>query len=167
MRAETTLRRASQILDEHDPQRDGDRPQLADGQRLDGLVGDQVALERLHLQPTVGVRDIRPGKLEDPRVADERTGGELRELAIVGRRKVLTDLADLFLDDVEVVEQPLGRRSDRPAGVDGRTEATVGGHEHTFVVAQPGLQRPVHDAPRADNLGPGELHGARFEAFDA
>ncbi len=33
------LGRAAQVLDQHDAQRDRDRPQLADGERLDALIG--------------------------------------------------------------------------------------------------------------------------------
>jgi hypothetical protein len=41
------------------------------------------------------------------------TLGELGELAVVGRRQVVADLADLLVDDVEVVDQPFGSGRDR------------------------------------------------------
>ena len=40
------------------------------------------------------------------------TLGELGELAVVVRRQVVANLAQLLVDDVEVVEEPLGRRRD-------------------------------------------------------
>ena len=69
-----------QVLDQHDPQRDRHRPQLADGERLHRLVGEQVAAQRLGIEMAVGVGDQRPGRAEDARQAGERPFGQLRQL---------------------------------------------------------------------------------------
>ncbi len=71
--AHDALREAPEILDEHDAQADGDRPQLADGQRLHALVGLHEAAESVRLDPAVGVRDEGPGDAVDLRIA-ERAG---------------------------------------------------------------------------------------------
>ena len=55
---------APQVLDQHDAQRDGDGPQLADGERLDLLVGPHVASQRFGIEQAVGVGDERPGEAE-------------------------------------------------------------------------------------------------------
>ena len=60
------------------------------------------------------MRDKGPGDAEDARIAGERPAGELRQLAVVARRQIVADLADLLVDDVEVVDQPLRGRGDRP-----------------------------------------------------
>jgi len=41
--------------------------------------------------------------------------GKLGELAVVVRRRFVADLAELLVDDVEVIEKPFGRRRDRLA----------------------------------------------------
>ena len=64
--------RAPQILDQHDAQRDRDRPQLADRQRLHALVGAHEAAQHLGIEAAVGVRDERPGQAEHARIAGER-----------------------------------------------------------------------------------------------
>ncbi len=112
------LREAAEVLDEEDPQADRDRPQLADGQRLHRLVGADHAPKALRVEAAVGVGDVRPGKPHDARVALEVAVGQLRELPVVVRGKVVADLAQLLVDDREVVDQPLGRRRDRPLVLD-------------------------------------------------
>jgi hypothetical protein len=56
------------------------------------------------------VLDEGPGEGVDARVPLERTAVELGQLAVEARREVLADLAKLLLDDVEVIDQPLGGR---------------------------------------------------------
>ena len=65
------------ILDQHDPQGDRNRPQLADRQELHLLVGPHVALQHLCVEAAVGMRDEGPGHAEHPWVPSERPGGEL------------------------------------------------------------------------------------------
>ncbi len=88
--AHDLLGQPSQVLDEQDSQADGDRPELAERQRLDPLVGGHQATQAVGVEPAVGVGDVRPGQAEDPRIALQRTVRELRQLAVVvapaGRR---------------------------------------------------------------------------------
>ena len=71
------FRQAPEILDEHDPQRDRHRPQLADRQRLHALVGAHEPAKHLGIEPAVRVRDEGPGQPVDARITSQRTVGQL------------------------------------------------------------------------------------------
>jgi len=57
----------------------------------------------------VGVGDERPGQAEDPRVSGERSVQQLGQLAVETGREVDADLANLLLDHVKIIDQPVGR----------------------------------------------------------
>ena len=134
--------RAPQVLDQHDAQRDRHGPQLADAERLDGLVGAHETGQRLRIEPAVGVGDERPGHAEHAGIAGQRTAAQLGELAVVAGRQVGADLADLLFDEMVVVEQPFRGGRDRTALVGGLGDAAVGSQQHAFVVGQAIDQRP-------------------------
>ncbi|MGI8427665.1 MAG: hypothetical protein ACR2M4_13995 [Actinomycetota bacterium] len=50
------------------------------------------------------------GKRVDPRIAFEFTFSELRQFMIVTFGKVFANLAELFFDNMKIVDQPLSRR---------------------------------------------------------
>ena len=139
--ARETFGDAPQILDERDAQRDRDRPQLADVERLHALIGIDETHEGLGIEPAVGVRDKGPRHAEDARITLQVAVGELGQLPIVGRRQIVLDLAYLFLDDVEIVEQPLGSRRDRTIAACFVGERMVGCDQNPRVV--------VHARPHA------------------
>jgi hypothetical protein len=66
---------ASQVFDEHDAQRDGDRPQFADRQRLYPLIGGDEPAQHLRIEIAVGMGDERPGQPEHARVPGKRPAG--------------------------------------------------------------------------------------------
>ncbi len=103
---------------------------------MDSLVGADEARERLGVEPTVGVLDERQGERIDARVALERARRELRELAVEAPGEVVHDLAELLVDDREVVHEPLGRRRDRVLGADGFEDAPLGGPQGPGVLAE-------------------------------
>ncbi len=70
-------RQAPHVLDQNDAQRDRHRPQFADHQRLNLLVGADKSSEDRRGDQAVGVRHIGPGQPEDPRISCERTLGKL------------------------------------------------------------------------------------------
>ncbi len=70
--------RAAQILDQHDAKGDGNRPQLADGERLHALISPDEQAQRLQVEVAVAVRDHSPRHAEYPREARERTVREPR-----------------------------------------------------------------------------------------
>ena len=111
-------RDAAQVLDQRQPQHDRDRPQLAELQRLHRLVGGDEAAQACR-----GSRRPSPCAIgfaaRGRRRAAVRRSAPLRQprqLAAVARRQVALRGADLLLDQVEVVEQPFGRRRDAGAG---------------------------------------------------
>ena len=66
--AHDACRGASQILHEHDPQRDRHRPKLADGQRLNALIGAHETAQGFRIESTVGVGNECPGHAEYARI---------------------------------------------------------------------------------------------------
>jgi hypothetical protein len=165
--ARDPLRRATEVLDQHDPERDRHRPELADRQRLNALVGAHEADERIRVESAVGVCDERPGDAENARVSRQRPDRELREFPVVALRKVLADLADLRFDDVVVVGEPFGRRRDRAALADGCRDRTVRGQQHDAVVPQTRAQRLHGRRARRHGLGSGQRLGMLLEPLDA
>ena len=160
------LGQTPEILDEHDPERDRHRPELADGERLHALVGAHESAERVGIQVAVGVRDERPGEPVDARVAFERTVGELGQLTIESARQIVPDLPQLLVHDVEVVDQPFRGRRDGSLLPDGPGDDAVGFAQDAAVVLHP---RQEWAAPRRarDGLGGGQTLGVLLESLDA
>ena len=130
------IREPAQVLDHHDAKRDRHRPQLADRERLHVLVGAHEAAQALGLEVAVGVRDERPGDAEDARISLEGALRQLRQLAVEAGGQVFADLADLIVDDVEVVDEPLGRGRDRPLLADRLRDRPIAGEQRAGVVLQ-------------------------------
>ena len=61
------LGRAAKILHQHDAQGDGDRPELADQERLHPLIGSDEPAEHLLVETAVRMGDEGPGQAEDSR----------------------------------------------------------------------------------------------------
>ena len=158
---------AAQVLDQDDAQRDGHRPQLADGQRLDTLVGGDVAAQDQRVEMAVGVRDEGPGQPEHARVAGERAARELGQLAVVAGRQVVADLAHLLLDEVVVVQQPLGRRHHAATALEFGGAGAVGGQQHPGVVVQSPLQGQDGRGMVRDGLGRGQGLRVQFQPVGA
>ena len=131
------LGQTAHVLDQDDAQGDRDGPKLADHQRLDLLIGLDKALEDRAGHQAVGVGNIGPGQAKDPRVARERTVGELRQLTVIARRQVVMDLAQLLFHEVEVVQQPFGCRGDRLTGLQGLRAGAVGLQQDIGVFPDP------------------------------
>jgi hypothetical protein len=118
-------------------------PQLADGERRGALVGEDEALERLGVKAAVGVADDFEREGVDARVTFEGPGREFREFVVVAARQVFADLAELLLDDVEVVEEPLGGGRDRAVLADGVGQRAVGLDQHAAVLLGARQQLPT------------------------
>jgi len=161
------FRQATEVLDEQDPERDRHRPQLAECQRLDTLVGDHQPAQALGVEPAVGVRDVSPGEAEDPRIPLQVPVGELRQLPVVVTWQVVADLAELLLDDVEVVDQPFGRRGDGAFLADGLADGAIRGEQHPAVIPEPRHQRSTDPRPWRHALRRREAFGMLLQALDA
>lgn len=158
---------APQILDEDNPQGDRRGPELADRQRLHFLIGVHEAAPHIDVEPAVRVRNEGPGHPEDARKAGERSICEFRQLAVVARRKVRSDLPDLPLHLVEIVDQPLGRRGDGGVLSDRAANGFVSGDQAHFVVGEPIQQRMAPQSPGLDSLSGGQAARVLLQTLDA
>ncbi len=177
---------AAQVLDQRQPEHDGNRPQLAEPQRLHALVGGDEARQRAAREPAVAVRDHLQRQRVDARLAGlrgvrgragdgaapaagrvrlvgrrlrrRRLAEQARQLAAVALREVAPRGAHLLLDEIEVVEQPFGRRRHAPLGGGGGGELAVDADQHALVVGQPGEQ-PVGQRLVGDAVAGGQAAG--------
>ena len=155
------LRQAPQVLEERELQHARPGPQLADGQRRNGLEAVHEADELLAVQAAVAVPDQLHGHRVDAGVARQLARRELGQLAVVAARQVLADVADLRGHQVIVVEQPLRRgRDELPlVHVLGHREvrlaqdARVVGEARKDVAGAP-PQLGIDDQARRQRLGP-------------
>ncbi len=157
---------ASKILHEHDPQRDRDRPQLPDRQRLNALVGAHEPAQHLRVKAAVRMSDKSPGHAKDPWIAGERSGGQLGQLPIVTRRKIVTNFSDLLFDEVVVVEQPFGGGRYGAPLSDRVGDGAIGFEQNRFVIPQPNGERAPGHRPRGDGLGRRKALGMLLKTLD-
>jgi hypothetical protein len=138
-----------QVLDEGEAQHDRDRPQLAHLERRDRLVGGDEARETLGVDAAVAVGDRLEGEVVDARQPGRGPFRQARQLAAVALRQMPLGRADLLLDQVEIVEQPLR------GGGDAQVRGDVGGlsfadvREDAFVRGE-ARQQPVAGAARRE-----------------
>ena len=110
------LGQAAQAFDQDHAQGGGQRPHLAELELAGLLVGAQELRQQLFVECAIGVGHEGPGHAIDPRQAGQRLVLQHRQGAKVASRQALVDLLELRFDQVEVVEQPFGRRADVVAG---------------------------------------------------
>ena len=96
--------------------------------------------------------DVGPGDAVDARQAAQRLGRELRELPVVIAWQALADLKQLRFDQMEIVEQPLGGRTDRLARPRIRTDQGVNTPQH-LRIAIDSREESVRSAGTAYRLG--------------
>src|SRR5688500_4103011 len=113
------------------------------------------------------MRDEGPGHAENPRIPGERPAGELRQLAVVARRQIVADLADLLFDEVVAVEQPLGGRRDGPPLADRACNGAVRPEQYRLVFLKAhGERAPAHRSC-GDGLSRRQAFGMLLKALDA
>ena len=108
---------AAHVLAEAEAEHGGNGPELANRERGGLLEGRHEPRGVLQVDPAFGVRDERDRQLVDARIAGERSAGELRQLAVVAARQAFADFADVLLNDVIVVEQPVAGGADVAPGI--------------------------------------------------
>ena len=118
---EQLLRQPAQVLDERELEQARPGPQFADAQRRDRLERVHEPFEPRPVEPGVAVAQHLDRHRVHAHGARACAHGELGQLEVVARRQVALDLAELAFDEMEVVEQPVGRRC---AGL---TQARVAG----------------------------------------
>ena len=113
------------------------------------------------------MRDERPGQPEDTRIALERSLGQLRQLAVIAGGQVVPDLPQLFVHDVEVVDQPFRRRGDRALLPDGLGNRAIRLEQHPPVVLDARQQPTALPRRGRDLLGGSEALGVLLETLAA
>src|SRR6185503_12738799 len=98
------LSEAPQIFDQGNPEGDRDCPQLANGERLNPLIGGYKTDESVEIEPAVRVSNEGPGKPENARISLEVAFGELGQLVIEARGQIVRDLANLLFHDMEIIK---------------------------------------------------------------
>ena len=124
----------SEILHEHHAQGNGDRPELADRQWLHTLVSAHEAPQHFRIEPAVAVRNERPSEPVDARIPLEVPLRQLGQFSIIAGRQVVVDFAQLFVDDVIIVDQPFRRRRDGALLPNRPGNRTIRFEEHFAVV---------------------------------
>ena len=157
----------SQVLDECELQHAGPGPELADGQRGDGLESVEEAGQLLPIEAAVAVADQLDGEGVHPGVARQVAGRELGQLPVVAAREVLPDHADLRVHQVVVVEEPLARRGDELSLVHVGGEGTVGLPQDLGVVVEAGKDAPGLAPVGIHREAGGERAGALLQPLDA
>ena len=104
------------VFDQHNAQRDGHRPQLANHQRLHVLIGPHIARKHRPRHQTVGMRDIGPSQPKNPGISCKRTIFQLGQLAVIAGGQIILDLAQLLFDQMKVIKQPFCGGGDRLLG---------------------------------------------------
>ena len=155
-----------QVFDQHDAQRDRDRPQLADGQRLNALIGVDEAAQRLWVEVAVRVRHERPGQAEHARVAGEGPAGQLGQAPVVAGGQIVAHLAHMLLDQVVVVEQPFGGRHHAAAALQFFGARAIGLQQDRRVVVQSGVQRQDDRRRLRHGLRSGEALSVLLQPLD-
>ena len=108
-------RSAAQVLDQRELQRARPRPELADRERRDRLERGDEALQPLRVEAAGAATDQLERQRVDARRPGELVGRDGRKPPEERRRQIVVDVARRRRDDVEVVEQPLGRGRGRLA----------------------------------------------------
>ena len=88
-------------------------------------------------------------------------------LSVVAGGQVVTDLTQLFVHDVEIVDQPFCRRGDRPFLTDGLGDSAVRLEEHPPVVLDAWQQPTPMPGCGRDRLGSGKALGVLLQTLDA
>ena len=113
------------------------------------------------------MRDERPGDAEYARIALQRSVGKLGQLTIEAAGKIVADFANLLLDYVKIVDQPLGGGCDRAFLADRGCDRSIGIEQDPPVFPQPCRQPPPGLRLRGDRLRGREALGMLFEALGA
>ena len=91
-----------------------DGPQFTQLQVLHGLVGGHEAGQAPGVQAAVAVGDDLHGDIVDPGAAGQRAPGKVGQFLAVALRQEFLGEADLLLDEVVVVQQPVAGGRDAP-----------------------------------------------------
>ena len=132
---------APEILDQRQAQHDGDGPQFAERQDGHRLVGRHETAETSRVHPSIAVRDRFMRDVVHARKSGRRSVQQAGQLPAVPLRQVPLGHADLFFDQVEVVEEPFPGGRDPAVRIDRRRQKGACSLQDAFILRQPGQKR--------------------------
>ena len=138
---------APEILDQRQAQHDGDGPQFAERQDGHRLVGRHETAETSRVHPSIAVRDRFMRDVVHARKPGRRSVQQAGQFPAVPLRQVPLGHADLFFDQVEVVEEPFPGGRDPAVRIDRRRQKGAGSRQDAFILRQPG-EKTVPDPSR-------------------
>ena len=137
---------AAQVLDQRESQHDRNRPQLAEVEHLLGLVRRDKAAQGAAADAAVAMCHRLQREVVDAWQARRWTALQARQLAAVARRQMALGGADLFFDEVEVVEQPFAGRGHAAIRLGVAREQRADLDQH-LLVRRETSQQPIGRAP--------------------
>ena len=161
------LRHPAQIFYQHNAKCDGHRPELTNRERLHPLIGCHKAPQRFRVESAIGMRHKRPRHSEHARITLQVTRGELGQFAVVANRQIVLDFAELFINDVEVIDQPFSRGRNRMLLLNRMGDRPIGIQQHAAVVHDPRDKRAAPARFVRDYLRRRKALGVLFEPLQA
>ena len=154
-----------QIFNQAEPQHHGNGPEFAQLQGGGGLIGGDEGAQRLRLDLRVDMRDQLQDDVVHARQPGGRPGGKPGQFPAVSARQMPPGEMDLFLQQVEIIEQPFGGGGDAAGGRDGAGRLIVGA-QGQFVLVQ-AREQAVGMGLRHHPVSGRQGAGMAGELFDA
>ncbi len=156
----------SEVLDQGKPQHDGNGPEFAQFQGSHRLIGGDEAAEVFRIHATIAMRDRLQGYVIHARKAGRRTRREAGQFTSIPLRQMPPRHPDLFLHQIEVIEQPLPRRSNPAIKRDILRQKPVNFKKDAFVFGQP-RQKAIPGTPFLQTVRAGEGSSMLLHLIDA
>ncbi len=137
---------APEVLDQRQAQHDGDGPQFAQLQDGHFLVGRHETGETFRVHPSIAVRNRFMRDVVHAGKSGRRSVQQARKFPAVPLRQVPLGRADLFLDKIEVVEEPFPGRRNPAVRIYRRRQKGAGSRQDAFILRQT-AQKPVPNPP--------------------
>ena len=113
------------------------------------------------------MRDVGPRDPEHPRIPFQRTVGELGQLPIEAARQVVANFANLLLDHVKIIDQPLRRRRDRALLANRARDTPIRVEQYAPVLPHARRDRPAAPRRVGDALRNRQRLAMLFQPLDA
>src|ERR1700735_78665 len=161
------FRDPAQIFYQHYSERDGYGPQFADSERLYALISRNKPAKHFRFETAIRVSHERPSHAENARIPLQMPGSQFRQLFIKPDREVIANFAQLFFDDVKVVNQPFRSGRDRVLQLNGLRRGAVIFQQYAAVLGYAGDKRATIVVIGGDSLSGSETLGMLFQTLDA
>ncbi|HEV8242886.1 MAG TPA: hypothetical protein VGQ07_02750 [Nitrospirales bacterium] len=134
---------------------------------MHALVGRHKAAQQFRVESAVRVRHEGPRHTEHAWIVLQVTGGQFGQLSVEARRQIIADLAKLFIDDVEVIDQPLGCGGNLMLFLNRPGNGPVGLQQHAPVLQDTRSEQPALPRFGENDLRSGKTFSVLLEALDA